>query len=100
MMIKPRDEFKPVLPEGFGFGEEVMKQTKVCVRCGAAQHRSRYVCIQCGAKLPQRTLFHLYQQSHRLCPVCDTVLTGWMKFCPHCGTEQGQAEEIKEKISG
>ncbi|MGN0741626.1 MAG: zinc-ribbon domain-containing protein, partial [Candidatus Fimadaptatus sp.] len=30
----------------------------------------------------------LYQLRHRLCPVCDTVLSAHMRYCPHCGARQ------------
>jgi len=90
--MKAQAEFVPVAPEQYGFGTEVMKRTKVCGQCGAAQHGSRYVCGECGAKLPAQTLFRLYQQMHILCPVCDTVLSSRMKFCPHCGLELGKEQ--------
>lgn len=89
--MKVQIEFVPALPDQYGFGVEVMKRTKVCGQCGAAQDCSRYVCIRCGAKLPQQTLFHIYQQRHRLCAVCDTVLASRMKFCPHCGAQIDQS---------
>jgi len=93
--MKARTEFVPVPPEQYGFGVEVMKRTKVCRQCGAAQHVSRYACGRCGAKLPQQTLFHVYQQRHRLCPVCDTVLAPRMNYCPHCGAELREESVLK-----
>jgi len=95
--MKARTEFISALPEHFGFGVEIMKRTKVCKQCGAAQHFSRYVCRQCGGKLPQQTLFHIYQQRHKLCPICDTVLVPRMKYCPHCGSEQTSTDESKQQ---
>lgn len=70
------------------FGTESMKQTKVCPRCASMVPAKMRVCSHCGGRLPQRTLFQLYQSSHRLCPVCDTVLADSMKYCPHCGTKR------------
>ena len=59
----------------FGFGIDVMKETKVCKQCGAATVAEKHVCSHCGAKLPQESLFQFYQRMHRLCPLCDTVLS-------------------------
>ena len=86
--MREQTEFAPALPDRYGFGIEIMKKTKVCTQCGTAQAVSRYICARCGEKLPQQTLFQIYQRRHRLCPVCDTVLTPRMKFCPHCGEAQ------------
>jgi len=86
--VNARIESIPVSPDQYGFGIEIMKQTKVCGQCGTAHHFSRYICDRCGSKLPQQTLFSVYQQRHRLCSICDTVLTPRMKFCPHCGMRQ------------
>ena len=72
-------------PEYYGFGIGIMKQIKVCARCGASEPAELYVCRQCGALLPMQTLFQQYQKMHRQCPVCDTVIARGMKFCPHCG---------------
>ncbi len=82
-------------PEYYGFGVGIMKQIKVCTRCGASEPSDRYVCSQCGTRLPDQTLFQKYQQMHARCPVCDTVLSEKMKFCPHCGMKQK-----KEKSEG
>lgn len=67
------------------FGTEGMKRLKVCSRCGGLAFAHRYTCPDCGCRLPPFNLFQRYQQHHRLCPECDTVLSDGMKFCPHCG---------------
>ena len=82
-------------PEYYGFGVGIMKQIKVCARCGESEPSDRYVCSRCGMRLPDQTLFQKYQQMHARCPVCDTVLSEKMKFCPHCGMKQK-----KEKSEG
>lgn len=86
--MKTASVFDAGSPEYYGFGVGIMKQIKVCSRCGASESSERYICGQCGARLPAKTLFQRYQQMHRRCPVCDTVLAEGMKFCPHCGVEQ------------
>lgn len=85
--MKEQMEFGADSPEYYGFGLGIMKRIKVCVRCGASEPSGRYSCRQCGARLPEQTLFQRYQQMHKKCPVCDTVLTAAMKFCPHCGVK-------------
>lgn len=80
-------EFDVCSPEYYGFGIGIMKQIKICKHCGATEESNRYVCGKCGARLPLKTLFQQYQQMHRHCPVCDTVLTAGMQFCPHCGVK-------------
>ena len=81
-------EFDVYTPEYYGFGIGIMKQIKVCKRCGASEESNRHVCGKCGAGLPPATLFQQYQQMHRKCPICNTILTKAMKFCPHCGVKQ------------
>jgi len=69
----------------FGFGPEVMKETKVCRVCGCScSTRERY-CGECGATLPRETLFDLYKARHLYCPACDTVVSSRVVFCPDCG---------------
>lgn len=75
------------LPVACRFGMEGMKQLKVCPCCSALVSAPLRTCPDCGGRLPQRNLFQLYQQNHRLCPECDTVLSDGMKFCHHCGRE-------------
>ena len=72
--------------EEFGFGPNVMKQTKVCPQCGQVIKAAASYCFDCGAKLPAETLYDRYKQRHLCCPVCDTVLTSGVQYCPNCGT--------------
>ena len=88
--MKTASVFDAGSPEYYGFGVGIMKQIKVCPRCGTSEPSGKYICGQCGARLPAKTLFQQYQQMHRLCPRCDTVLAEGIKFCPHCGMEQIQ----------
>ena len=71
--------------ERFGFGPNVMKKIKVCVRCGRIVKTKGYVCPECGERLPRETLFDCYKRRHKICPDCDTVLTDDSKFCSNCG---------------
>ena len=95
--MKANTQFDINSPEYYGFGVGVMKQIKVCSQCGASETSDRYSCSQCGARLPNHTLYQQYRRMHRQCAVCDTVLAPGMKFCPHCGvkleTEKSEALE-------
>ena len=71
--------------ERFGFGPNVMKKTKICVRCGQIVKTRGCACPECGERLPGETLFDRYKRGHRSCPDCDTVLTADARYCPHCG---------------
>ena len=69
----------------FGFGPEVMKQTKVCPVCGATADADEVECFHCGAELPRETLFDLYKSQHQYCAHCGTVAADRSVFCPECG---------------
>lgn len=73
--------------EDYGFGPNVMKKTKVCVRCGRMVRANAKTCPDCGEKLPRETLFDRYKRQHKCCPDCDTVLTPDSLYCPNCGKQ-------------
>lgn len=58
----------------FGFGPDVMKQTKVCRVCGGTADAAQRYCSDCGAELPRETLFDLYKSHHLFCTKCGTRL--------------------------
>ena len=70
----------------FGFGPDVMKQTKVCRVCGGTADAAQRYCSDCGAELPRETLFDLYKSHHLYCTKCGTVVASTSAFCPECGT--------------
>ena len=72
-------------PAEFGFGIEVMKRAKICGECGNVEGAHNVLCSKCGAKLPEETLFQIYQSKHRKCGDCNTVLAAYMRYCPCCG---------------
>lgn len=85
----------PTDPYEYGFGVQVMKETKVCKACGNIELAANYRCSKCGERLPRRTLFQIYQQKHKICEFCDTVLAVYMKYCPHCGTKIENHDEAQ-----
>lgn len=76
--------------EEFGFGPNVMKNTKVCEACGQVVKADASFCPGCGAELSGETLFDRYRQGHTCCPACDTVLPDDARFCPRCGVQLRQ----------
>ena len=82
----------------YGFGPEVMKRTKVCIRCGQKGDADRQFCVGCGERLPDTTLYDFYRGIHSYCPICDTVVTQTTQFCPKCGTKIKKQEERKHGI--
>ena len=71
--------------EQFGFGPNVMRKTKICIKCNQIVGFPAKICPQCGEKMPKETLFDRYKRKHISCPDCDTVLAADSKFCPNCG---------------
>ena len=71
----------------FGFGPEVMKQTKVCPVCGATADADESECFCCGADLPGETLFDLYKSRHQYCDHCGTVVSNTSEYCRSCGAQ-------------
>ena len=69
----------------YGFGPVSMKKIRVCPQCGSPSARDKKYCVDCGHRLPDKTLYDLYLERHALCPVCKTVLANNMDFCPQCG---------------
>lgn len=83
--------------ERCGFGPAVMRQTKVCPRCGALARAGQSFCPGCGAALLPQTLYDSYCQKHRRCPGCGTVLASDARFCPGCGRPLAEAEKEAEQ---
>ena len=79
------EKTKNIQLEQYGFGPNVMKKTKVCLKCGQLSRKRSMICTQCGSWLPFATLFDSYKRRHPCCPQCSTILTADTKYCPHCG---------------
>lgn len=76
----------------FGFGYEVMKQIKVCEKCGAPASAHQFFCKECGAFLTRKSLYDKYKARHKVCRKCKTVLPDEAEYCPQCGTKQNNKE--------
>ena len=51
----------------FGFGYEIMKQVKVCKKCGAPASVHQLFCKECGAFLTRKSLYDKYKARHKVC---------------------------------
>ncbi len=69
----------------FGFGPNVMKQTRICPNCETLVSGSAKACPRCKKRLPEITLLTLYEEQHPVCPDCGTVLSDDVQYCPQCG---------------
>ena len=69
----------------YGFGPETMRHRKICPACGRGNPSERVTCIDCGADLPDGTLYDFYRTRHRCCPDCGIAVTRRARYCPECG---------------
>ena len=90
--MEARNRIKRVSPERYGFGVAMMKRIKVCAQCGAISPAISNACKQCKAQLPRLTLFQHYQRKQPACPICDTLLADYMRYCPYCGRQLPEKE--------
>ena len=88
--------------EDFGYGPNVMKNAKVCTKCGHVINASASYCPDCGQPLASESLFDLYKRQHLCCPECDTVLFADSQYCPNCGASvlKAIAERKREGEKG
>ena len=69
----------------YGFGPETMRRRKICQECGRANRAQETHCADCGAALPEKTLYDFYCSRHRCCPTCGEPVTSVAIYCPECG---------------
>ena len=81
--------------ERYGFGPNIMRNIRVCPKCGVPSTAADRNCHTCGAKLPRETLFQQYRKRHRFCPRCDMVVAESAQFCPECGTRIHMFKPLK-----
>ena len=69
----------------YGCGPDTLRRRKICPSCGRANSADRTDCTDCGARLPEMTLYDLYRSRHRCCPGCGVAVTNVARYCPECG---------------
>ena len=89
--LKTRKALRRVMLLEYGFGPETLQQRKVCPACGRANRAQDTHCTDCGAALPEKTLYDLYRARHRCCLHCGVVVTDVAVYCPECGTRLPKA---------
>ena len=64
--------------------------------CGRANSADRTDCADCGARLPENTLYDFYRSRHRCCPSCGVAVTDVARYCPECGARLPKAAARQE----
>ena len=77
----------------YGFGPETLRGRKICPVCGRASRADRTHCADCGARLPETTLYDFYRSRHRCCPGCGVAVTEVAVYCPECGARLPERRE-------
>ena len=83
--LRTKQALRRVVLLEYGFGPETLRGRKVCPVCGRANSAGRTDCADCGARLPEMTLYDLYRSRHRCCPGCGVAVTDVARYCPECG---------------
>lgn len=94
--LRTRRALRRVVLLEYGFGPETLRRRKVCPECGRANSADRTECADCGAPLPERTLYDFYRARHRCCPGCGVAVTDVAVFCPECGRRLPRAAARQE----
>ena len=83
--LRTRKALRQVTLLEYGFGPDTLRRRKICPSCGRANSADRTDCTDCGARLPEMTLYDLYRSRHRCCPGCGVAVTDVARYCPECG---------------
>ena len=72
--LRTRKALRRVVLLEYGCGPETLRRRKICPSCGRANSADRTDCTDCGARLPEMTLYDLYRSRHRCCPKCGVAV--------------------------
>ena len=61
--LQTRKALRRVVLLEYGFGPETMRRRKICPNCGRANNSQETHCADCGAILPEKTLYDLDRKS-------------------------------------
>ena len=95
--LRTRKALRQVTLLEYGCGPETLRRRKICPSCGRANSADRTDCADCGARLPEMTLYDLYRSRHRCCPGCGVAVTNVARYCPECGTRLPKAGVTRRK---
>ena len=109
--LRTRKALRQVTLLEYGCGPETLRRRKICPSCGRANSADRTDCADCGARLPEMTLYDLYRSRHRCCPKCGKYVSSAMfnvnaglcldcapwedeypSFCHHCGARLRESD--------
>lgn len=91
--LRTREALRRVVLLEYGFGPETLRGRKICPVCGRASRADRTHCADCGAPLPEMTLYDFYRSRHRCCPGCGVAVTEVAVYCPECGARLPERRE-------
>ena len=91
--LRTKQALRRVVLLEYGFGPETLRGRKVCPVCGRANSADR---TDCGARLPEDTLYDFYRSRHRCCPSCGVVVTDVARYCPECRARLPKAAARQE----
>lgn len=94
--LQTRKALRRVVLLEYGFGPETMRRRKICPNCGRANSSRETCCADCGAILPEKTLYDFYRSRHRCCPGCGIAVTDVAQYCPECGKRLPKAVQRGE----
>lgn len=60
--------------------EEAAKKLKLCPECGKTSNADGFFCSECGAGLPEETLYDQMQANQPNCPGCGAAVGEDVKF--------------------
>jgi len=94
--LRTRKALRQVTLLEYGCGPETLRRRKICPSCGRANSADRTDCADCGAVLPEKTLYDFYLSRHRCCPGCGVAVTNVARYCPECGARLPKAVRRQE----
>ena len=85
--LRTRKALRQVTLLEYGCGPETLRRRKICPSCGKANSADRTDCADCGARLPEMTLYDFYRSPPLCCPCGGGVRTADARYCPDCGAQ-------------
>ena len=89
--LRTKQALRRVVLLEYGFGPETLQQRNVFLFFCRANRAQDTHGTDCGAALPEKTLYDLYRARHRCCLNCGVVVTDVAVYCPECGTRLPKA---------
>lgn len=78
------------------YGIEASKSIKICSNCKEGAPVNMKFCPNCGAELPEITLYEQMMATQPQCSNCNTIVNENTKFCPECGAKILKAPSVTD----